>query len=586
MDQLRKVLGLISTQLGKLTPTQKLLIASVCVIMLMSLFLVSQYAGKAQMVELIPAGTPEDQAKVAEYLDGAGVPYEFNSDKRVIVPTERKFPALARLAKAQVVPGQALLGRNNLVDHQDWLKPKAVQDQMYVTALCNDLAKVIGNFPGVEGAEVFISAPESSGLGSPMKRSVATVTVFPKSGTKLDQGTVDALADLVAGTTAGLDTKNVSIIDAVNRRSYRAGQDNGFSASGYMEQVVLVEERVRDKILDHLGRYIGDVIVSVNAIVDGSRTDVRTEKVLPKNEGTLVVPIEEETTNSTSTSGSKAAAPGLGGNVGMDIEYAAQDGGNTTDETARLKSEARFGTRIENRQMARGRPTKINVAVSVPRNYVEQVVKSRKAGAGAGATGAAAGADPGEPTDAEVEAEWTTRVSKSLEEMIRPLVQTADMAGTALEAGEVVVSLIPVALASVGPGGAGGVGSGPGGSPSNASGGGVGGMSSLVSSGLFKQVMLGGLALLSIGMMFMLVRKAGRSAPLPTAEELVGIPPAIEPDSDLVGEADEGETAMLGIEIDSEQLKRQKMLEEVAQLVKSNPQTAVGVFNRWLAPEH
>ncbi len=111
-------------------------------------------------------------------------------------------------------------------------------------------------------------------------------------------------------------------------------------------------------------------------------------------------------------------------------------------------------------------------------------------------------------------------------------------------------------------------------------------MSSLVSSGLFKQVMLGGLALLSIGMMFMLVRKAGRSAPLPTAEELVGIPPAIEPDSDLVGEADEGETAMLGIEIDSEQLKRQKMLEEVAQLVKSNPQTAVGVFNRWLAPEH
>jgi flagellar biosynthesis/type III secretory pathway M-ring protein FliF/YscJ len=86
-------------------------------------------------------------------------------------------------------------------------------------------------------------------------------------------------------------------------------------------------------------------------------------------------------------------------------------------------------------------------------------------------------------------------------------------------------------------------------------------------------------------MMFMLVRKAGRAAPMPTAEELVGIPPAIEPDSDLVGEADEGETPMMGIEIDSDQLKRQKMLQEVSELVKSNPQSAVGVFNRWLAPE-
>jgi len=576
MDQLRKVLGLITTQGAKLTPTQKLLVGSVCVIALMSLFLVSQYAGKAQMVELIPAGSPEDQAKAAEYLDGAGVPYEFNTEKKVIVPTERKFPALARLAKAQVITGQSLLGRNNLVEHQDWLKPKAVQDQMYVTALCNDLAKVIGNFDGITGAEVFISAPETTGLGSPTRRPVATVTVRPAPGAKLDQGTVDALADLVAGTTAGLDAKNVSIIDGVNRRSYRAGQDNGFSANGYMEQVAIVEERVRDKIMHHLGSFIGDVVVSVNAIVDGSRTDIRTESALPKGEGTIAVPIEERSTTSTSTSGSKAAAPGLGGNVGMDIEYAAGDGGSTSDETSETRYSAKIGTRTETRQMPRGRPTKINVAVSVPRGYVEQVIKQRK-GAAAAAPGAAA---PAEPSEAEIETEWTTRVAKGLEDMVRPLVQTADMAGSAMEAGDVVVSLIPVAIASVGPGGS----MGTGGSSSGAAGP-LGGVSSLVSSGLFKQGVLGGLAVLSIGMMFMLVRKAGRAAPMPTAEELVGIPPAIEVDSDLVGEADEGETAMMGIEIDNDELKRQKMLEEVSELVKSNPQSAVGVFNRWLSPE-
>lgn len=580
MDQLRRVLTLITSQLAKLTPTQKLLIGSVCIIALMSLFLVSQYAGKAQMVELIPAGTPEDQAKAAEYLDGAGVPYEFNADKKVVVPTERKFPALARLAKAQVIPGQSLLGRNNLVEHQDWLKPKAVQDQMYVTALCNDLAQVIRNFPGIDSADVFISAPETNGLGSPAKRPVATVTVRPASGAQLDQGTVDALADLVAGTTAGLEAKNVSIIDGVNRRSYRAGQDNGFSANGYIEQVAIVEERVRDKIVDHLGRFIGDVVVSVNAIVDGSRTDIRTESALPKGEGTVTVPIEERSTTSTSSSGQKAAAPGLGGNIQMDIEYAGGEGGNTSDETSETRYEAKIGSRTEVKQMPRGRPTRINVAVSVPRGYVEQVIKQRKGGNAAAPAAAGAAAADTPPTDAEVEAEWTGRIAKGLEDMIRPLVQTADMAGTALETGEVVVSLIPVAIASAGPGGSTGNGTGP-----NGAAGGAGGITSLVSSGMFKQLVLGGLALLSIGMMFMLVRKAGRASPMPTAEELVGIPPALEPDSDLVGEADEGETPMMGIEIDSEQLKRQKMLQEVSELLKTNPQSAVGVFNRWLAPE-
>jgi hypothetical protein len=239
----------------------------------------------------------------------------------------------------------------------------------------------------------------------------------------------------------------------------------------------------------------------------------------------------------------------------------------------------KIGTEVTHKQMPRGRPTKINVSVSVPRDYVAEVLRQRKAAGGAGA------ATPPEVTETEIEAEWSGRLARDLEKMIGPLVQTTDISGTAMEAGEVVVSLIPIALASVGPNGLRGP-AGPGAAGVGGGGGMFEGVSSLASSGVLKQVLLGGLAVLSIGMMFVLVRKAGKTAPMPTAEELVGIPPALQPDSDLVGEADEGETAMLGIEINSEELKRQKMLEEVAELVKSNPQVAVGVFNRWLTPEN
>jgi flagellar biosynthesis/type III secretory pathway M-ring protein FliF/YscJ len=111
------------------------------------------------------------------------------------------------------------------------------------------------------------------------------------------------------------------------------------------------------------------------------------------------------------------------------------------------------------------------------------------------------------------------------------------------------------------------------------------GMLGLAESGIVKTAVVGALAVVALFMMFMMVRKAGKAAPLPTAEELVGIPPALQGGSDVVGEADESETAMAGIEVDSDELKTQKMLEEVTELVKSNPSGAAQIMGRWLQTE-
>ncbi len=151
------------------------------------------------------------------------------------------------------------------------------------------------------------------------------------------------------------------------------------------------------------------------------------------------------------------------------------------------------------------------------------------------------------------------------------------MGETATQAGEVVVSMIPVALAVIGaptPGQTAGLGGGL-----------AGGVGGLLSGGVVKQVVLGALAVLSMVMMLMMVRKAGKLGATPTPEELVGIPPALATGSDLIGEADETDTAMTGIEIDDNSLRTKKMLEEVAELVKSKPETAANVFNRWLSTE-
>jgi hypothetical protein len=177
--------------------------------------------------------------------------------------------------------------------------------------------------------------------------------------------------------------------------------------------------------------------------------------------------------------------------------------------------------------------------------------------------------------------------------MIAPLVETegavgagAAGSGAPLVAGTVKAFLIPVSLAGLpgGGGGGGGVGGSTTGMASSA-GGMLSALGGAVESGLVKTVALGVLALVALGLMFTMVRKAGKATPLPTAEELVGIPPALEPASDIVGEADETDAPMMGIEVDENELKTNKMLEEIGELVQGNPQTAATVFNRWLTTE-
>lgn len=582
MEQLRRIWGTIGKQLGQLGPSQRLLIGSLLVIVLMTLFLVSQYAGARKMVELIPSAGADEQTRAQTYLMSVGLTAEMKEGK-VVVPAERQYVALAQLTQAQMLPADKKLVFDNLIEKQNMFMPKGQLDQMYMTALTNELSKVISGFDGIEDARVFISNPVTTGLGAATRKPVAQVTVFTgrgRSGAGLDQKTVDALADVVAGAVAGLDLRNVAIIDGTSRRRYRATAPEDIGGQTYMEQVAAVEDRVREKIEDHLGRFISGVVVSVNAMVDASKRERIIDKALEKGQGSVSIPTSETNTTSNSSGGTKAGEPGLGSNVGLDI-----NGGNggpsnqTTSETTEVSSSVRIGSEVTKQVDPRGRPTKINVTVSVPRDYVLEILKSR-AGEAPGGNGAGGGTGGGGPTDADVEKEWQTQQAR-LVGMIKPLIDTKDVPTTIAEAGEVVVTLMPVALGLTGEGGnTAGLGGSVGGG-----GGGSGMISKLLSGGVIKQALLGVLALVALGMTFVMVRRVGKPQALPTAEELVGIPPALQPDSDLVGEADESETAMTGIEVDSDALKTSKMLEEVQELVSKNPQTAATVFSRWLATE-
>jgi flagellar biosynthesis/type III secretory pathway M-ring protein FliF/YscJ len=110
-----------------------------------------------------------------------------------------------------------------------------------------------------------------------------------------------------------------------------------------------------------------------------------------------------------------------------------------------------------------------------------------------------------------------------------------------------------------------------------------GGLELVIGSKWAKPVGLGLLAMLSLGVMFGMVRKATQRPQIPSVEEMAGIPPKLPMEEEVVGEAEESEAAMAGLELDEQEIRIRKVAEQISDLVKSNPIEAGALFNKWVS---
>lgn len=566
MDALRQVLANIQKHLGQLSATHKLLIASLAVILAMGFFLVSQYAGRAKLVALMPDAAPADQQEAAAYLSSAGLEHEVGEDGRVMVPAARHREIFARMAQAGELPGDKSVLFSNVFDRQSWTMTKDQHRKLNVLALQNELARWIREFEGVAKASVFIDVPEPNGLGAAARRPTASAMIVTESGRPMDQRLVDAVAHWISGAVAGLDAANVRIVDAATGQQRSATDTGQLIPMTYLEYSRAMEASVREKVLSVVG-HIPGVVVAVTAQVDVTRSSVSTESYLPKDEGSVAIE-KRSTTNSVEEVGAtNEREPGPRSNVQSDPSQASSGGTRSTQKDSDKEFETKIGKRTEQIVDPKGMPTRLAASVNIPRGFIAGLVKA------SAAAGAAAGGAATEPTDAQILARFDEE-RRQIEESLKPHLTTQargpDGALTPV-AGEVKVALVPVDVV-----------------PGTVAGGGIlggGGMGMALDSGLLDTAILGGLAVGAVGLMLMMVRRAAKKMELPTAEELVGLPPKLPTTSDLVGEADESETPMAGIEVGDDEIKVRKMLEQVQEMVKTDPGDAAKLIHRWVQTE-
>ncbi len=564
MDRLGQILARIRSSLTSLTVTQKLLIGSLVVVMGMTLFLVTLWTAQPSMVELLPVDSPEAQTRAASYLKDRALPHRIGPGGKVLVPAGMQSTLVAQMGQEGALPDDTSLLFSNLAQKTSWTWSAADKKQFEVIALQNELSKVIGQFRGIRKANVIIDVPAPSGLGMAARKPTASATVFTVSGAPIDQDTVDAVANLIASARAGLDVDSVRVIDGSNNRQRRARNEDMAAAGTYLEHAAKVEERTRDRLLSLLG-YVPGVVIAVNAQVDVRRTVSETNRVLDVGKGTVTAPLRETTEERVESAPLAAAEPGVRSNVGLDINRVAAAATKFSEKRADAEMQTEFGRTTERVVDPRGMPLKINATINIPRSYFAALWRAENAPA-------AGGAAP-EPTDQDL-GPLAQREMDRIRADVQPQVDSSAGAPEgAGSAGEVVVSMIPDLDRLLG-----------GGLDNAAQAGALGGVASLAApmSGAIKTAALGGLALVALAMMLMMVRKATRTDPLPSAEELVGMPPALQRGSDVVGEADEADAALAGIELTDEHIKSRKLREQVEELVRTNPDDTAMLLNRWI----
>lgn len=584
MGALRNALASIKKYLGQLNGRDRMLIGVLSVVAVMALVLVAILSSSPTKVELLPGMGPEDQTKAKDALSEADIAFEMRNGRVYVLPEKRMY-AIAMLQQAGKLPANAETLFSNLLKNQNWMASKSQSDQLANAALCEFLGGVVGNFKGVERASVLIDAPEAVGMGLAYRKPTASVGILMKQGKALDKEMVDAVAALVAGAKAGLTMIDVKVIDLRNNRQFTARGEDDFSAGDYIELVSKTESRIQAKVRELIA-YDPLAIVAVSAQVDNTRRKVNTEKFLPVGKGGSVsVPIDTRTTEreERSSQGTGPAEPGVSSNVQADLSRSDGGVGNatsSTDNTTEERFRVAIGSEREEIFDPRGSPTRINVMISLSREYIASLAMMRKPAAGAGGAAAA----PTAPTQQEIEGVFAEE-KKRLESDLTPLIRTAAIETTSSSDPRVVVSMIPVpqglafAGGSVAQAGLLLVGGG--------GGGGDGGLAGqLLSGGVVKTAVMGLLALVAMGVMLMLVRKGSRPQDLPTPEEIAGLPPVIDMKDGVVGEADESQSAMVGIELGDEEINTKRMLEQVQELVKKSPEDAAVLVKRWATSEH
>lgn len=527
--------------LGSLSANTKLFIGSLVVILAMAMFLVSLYAGQPSMAPLPISLTSESRLQAIQFLASAGVSWQEKGGV-ILVPLDDRDRLVSQLNEQDIIsPDQ--IDFDSMVRDESLFLTKGQYRTRTRVATQNVLGRMIAQMHNVRSATVVISGAEDSvGIGRAFIPRTASVTVLTSVDAISPQG-VDAIARMVAGATRGLKTESVAVIDARTGRSFAARGDEALAASRNMDIKRAAEQHAKRTLEDALG-YIPGVRIGVNAVVD-------TREVVPettRNDESKQALARTQFEESINSGAGVAGESGMRANTGVQVSTSHHQSDHSNSVTREMSGNVRTLGESNSRTLdAGGYALQINASVGVPRRYLVGLYAT-KFGDG--------------KRDDGIFDELVTRTLEDIKVQVTPLIDTSAVEGDQL--GIVNISMVtelhaapavvPVAEQT--------------------------GWSMIAPDvSAIRNVGLVALGVLSLGLMFLMVRRAGSS-------HVRGQPAAAIATHgiDVTG-GEDANVVLEGIEQDDETARRSVMLEHIRTSVESNPDEVAHVLRRWARTE-
>ena len=558
MEFFRRTAAQIKSQLAGLSTASRIAIGALLIIVCICVAWMANYAGQRQMVPLLNQSFTEDErARIIEKLDDQD--YKLVGD-RILVPQSKQRRLIAKLSLAEVLPKDTSAGFASLLEDNDIFMPQAAREVKELVVLQNELAAIISRYPNVAQAEVVISPSPQRRLMGVTPAATASVDVRTRSGEPISRKNAAAMAAFVSGTVQNLKRENVQVI--VDGKIIAIPAEGQESASDYLELKAQTEQYLRNKILDALDGMNPRVQVDATPNMTHTQTSRRRfseeESFVPK---TLVTERTEESSTAQSSQ-----EPGAMANIPARNTAA---GGTTQSDTVEDGS-ASFsvfpGEMNTTEVTPPGGYSDITVAVSIPRAYFEEFTKQE--------TGSQE-----KPSKTAVEAV----TQRTLPEIKKRVMHVVGLVGSEGDDRVVVDTYWAGGLTSQTVG--------PDGMPLGTAGVVSGGFSAFAGSHA-KEIGVSALALVSLFMVLMMVRKA--HGPIDMTEEeaaaimtMTGQPPvdalSVE-DSNLVDE--EGGAAVLaGMELDDDSVQSHQILQQIREMVQESPDVASNLVSKWIAQD-
>ncbi|MFK7789909.1 MAG: hypothetical protein AB8C95_10520 [Phycisphaeraceae bacterium] len=546
MEFLKRNLTQIQAQLNGMSFATRWLIGSLIVIMLLVGTMLVYWGGSADMVTVdgITTGTTTEAVAI---LEADGINTEVNGGA-LRVAKDDLHQAVASLSRGGRLNPNASAAFDQLLskDGTSWMDSSTDKNRKYLLAKGHFLSAVISSFPNVETASVILDKPEANGFGVTHVDPSASVMVTMRSGSKVSRPMADTMIHMVSSAVAGLQEQHVTISDTANSRSFTAADPEEAGALANVE-ATLANERLHKQKIEQVLRSWEGVLVAVKIVT----SQVVREQV---QETTWDKPAiaTSQTTEKVQRNVSNAGEAGIRPNVGSSIDGGGSSGTELTENVSIEDFSNPLATRQASISKAGNMIRKINVSVVVPRSYYVRIFKAQN--------------PEGElPSDEELQPIIEKEEAK-IAKVVEPQIVSSD---EEMQPGQISVEMVydqaylEPAVAGV-----------------------SGGLGTVVSSDMAQNGILAGLAVMSFGLMFYMVRRATRKEDMPSIEELAGVPPTLPTDDDLMGEVEEMDSTLAGVELDEDELRARQIADQISDLVRANPEEAGGLLTRWVADDH